>query len=528
MLHSAVHKARHDVDCVIHTHTLAGMAVSAMKCGLLPLAQTAMRFTDVAYHDYEGVALNLDEQERVVRDLGDREAMILRNHGLLVVGASIAEAFNNIFRLERACQLQVTALSCNTELVDAAEGPDRGHQQALPARRAPPLRPARVAGAAEEAGQDRPVLPQVSRIPILLLAVVSLPGLAQGGRGIGYPTVAAALEALKARSDVNITVRDGWTIVHDPVARAYWSFTPRGHPAYPAAVKRTVVTREDGQQLLDMTALCQAEKAPCDRLIADFTAMNERMAADMRQRQSPSPSEIEVQRQSDDSYRLVLKSSRSRSVDAGQEELLPKAKEVCGGRNVGYGRYEFETSEPVAPSRGQPSTLILRQEITCGAAAGARPPTVSVANPDRNWRPSTAQVQLVERLTGDYFSAKDKRQYAQAYALFSPAQKQTLPFDQWSARTDQFNSKAGEARGRAIKRITWYKDPPQGGPGVFAAVDFSSQFANLRLHCGFVAWHEQPDGSFQLVREEENFVDMSREMKPGELEQIRAKFGMGC
>jgi ribulose-5-phosphate 4-epimerase/fuculose-1-phosphate aldolase len=116
VLHSAVHKARHDVDCVIHTHTLAGMAVSAMKCGLLPLAQTAMRFTDVAYHDYEGVALNLDEQARVVRDLGTREAMILRNHGLLVVGASIAEAFNNIFRLERACQLQVSALSCNTEL----------------------------------------------------------------------------------------------------------------------------------------------------------------------------------------------------------------------------------------------------------------------------------------------------------------------------------------------------------------------------------------------------------------------------
>jgi len=116
VLHSAVHKARHDVDCVIHTHTLAGMAVSAMKCGLLPLAQTAMRFTDVGYHDYEGVALNLDEQARVVRDLGDREALVLRNHGMLVVGASIAEAFNNIYRLERACQLQVMALSCNTEL----------------------------------------------------------------------------------------------------------------------------------------------------------------------------------------------------------------------------------------------------------------------------------------------------------------------------------------------------------------------------------------------------------------------------
>jgi ribulose-5-phosphate 4-epimerase/fuculose-1-phosphate aldolase len=116
VIHSAVHAARHDVDCVIHTHTLAGMAVSAMKVGLMPIAQTAMRFSDIAYHDYEGLALNLDERERLVNDLGDREAMVLRNHGLLTVGATVGEAFNNMYRLERACQLQVTTLSCNTEI----------------------------------------------------------------------------------------------------------------------------------------------------------------------------------------------------------------------------------------------------------------------------------------------------------------------------------------------------------------------------------------------------------------------------
>jgi ribulose-5-phosphate 4-epimerase/fuculose-1-phosphate aldolase len=116
VIHSAIHKARHDVDCVIHTHTLAGMAVSAMKTGLLPIAQTAMRFIDIAYHEYEGPAIRLDEQQRLVESLGQREVMILRNHGLLATGASIPEAFNNIFRLERACQLQVMTLSCNTEL----------------------------------------------------------------------------------------------------------------------------------------------------------------------------------------------------------------------------------------------------------------------------------------------------------------------------------------------------------------------------------------------------------------------------
>jgi ribulose-5-phosphate 4-epimerase/fuculose-1-phosphate aldolase len=116
VIHSAIHEARHDVDCVIHTHTVAGMAVSAMKCGLLPLAQTSMRFAKIGYHDYEGVAINLEEQGRLVRDLGEHSGMILRNHGLLVVGGSIPEAFYNIFKLERACQVQVAALSCNVEL----------------------------------------------------------------------------------------------------------------------------------------------------------------------------------------------------------------------------------------------------------------------------------------------------------------------------------------------------------------------------------------------------------------------------
>ncbi len=116
VIHSAVHAARKDVDCVIHTHTLAGMAVSAMTHGIMPIAQSSMRFNKIAYHDYEGPALNLEERERLVKDLGDCEAMVLRNHGLLTVGTSIAECFNSMFRLERTCQLQVMALSCNTEI----------------------------------------------------------------------------------------------------------------------------------------------------------------------------------------------------------------------------------------------------------------------------------------------------------------------------------------------------------------------------------------------------------------------------
>jgi ribulose-5-phosphate 4-epimerase/fuculose-1-phosphate aldolase len=117
VIHSAVHRGRADVACVIHTHTPAGMAVSAMKCGLLPLTQNAMFFSGVGYHDYEGPAVDLDEQQRLVADLGGHVAMVLRNHGLLSVGATIPEAFVTMYWLERACQAQVFAMSSNAELV---------------------------------------------------------------------------------------------------------------------------------------------------------------------------------------------------------------------------------------------------------------------------------------------------------------------------------------------------------------------------------------------------------------------------
>jgi ribulose-5-phosphate 4-epimerase/fuculose-1-phosphate aldolase len=117
VIHSAVHAARPDVACVIHTHTRAGIAVSALEEGLLPLSQTAMRFHgQLAYHDYEGPAFNRGERERLVRDLGPRNAMLLRNHGLLACGPSIPQAFNVIYWLENACRIQVDFLACNRPL----------------------------------------------------------------------------------------------------------------------------------------------------------------------------------------------------------------------------------------------------------------------------------------------------------------------------------------------------------------------------------------------------------------------------
>jgi ribulose-5-phosphate 4-epimerase/fuculose-1-phosphate aldolase len=118
VIHSAVHEARHDAACVIHTHTRAGVAISAQAEGLQPLSQSSLfPYATLAYHDYEGVALNDDEKPRLVADLGGKHALILRNHGLLTVGQTIADAFLMMYMLETACQIQVMAQSSGGELI---------------------------------------------------------------------------------------------------------------------------------------------------------------------------------------------------------------------------------------------------------------------------------------------------------------------------------------------------------------------------------------------------------------------------
>lgn len=116
-IHSAVHAARPEVGCVLHTHTVAGVAISSMKDGILPLNQWSLQFYNrVAFHDYEGIALDLAERERLVADLGEAKAMILRNHGLMTCGGTVGEAFALMYNLERTCKAQLALLSSGADL----------------------------------------------------------------------------------------------------------------------------------------------------------------------------------------------------------------------------------------------------------------------------------------------------------------------------------------------------------------------------------------------------------------------------
>jgi ribulose-5-phosphate 4-epimerase/fuculose-1-phosphate aldolase len=117
-IHSCIHAAREDVACVVHIHSPNGIAVSAQRDGLLPISQQSLFvLSSLAYHDYEGVALNAEEQPRLVRDLGGKTYLMLRNHGLLTVGASAADAFLFMYLFESACMIQVRAQSGGGELI---------------------------------------------------------------------------------------------------------------------------------------------------------------------------------------------------------------------------------------------------------------------------------------------------------------------------------------------------------------------------------------------------------------------------
>jgi ribulose-5-phosphate 4-epimerase/fuculose-1-phosphate aldolase len=111
VIHSAIHEARPEVACVIHTHSWASMAVSSLECGLLPITQTSMRFLKIGYHEYQGVVLNDSEKASLIANLGSGEALMLRNHGALVVGRTVGEAFNWLHRLELACHTQLAAMA---------------------------------------------------------------------------------------------------------------------------------------------------------------------------------------------------------------------------------------------------------------------------------------------------------------------------------------------------------------------------------------------------------------------------------
>lgn len=158
--------------------------------------------------------------------------------------------------------------------------------------------------------------------------------------------------------------------------------------------------------------------------------------------------------------------------------------------------------------------------------ASATPSQTAALSPDAQYKPKDEQERRLVQAATTYFATKDEQRFNDAYAVFSVSYKQQVPLENWKNEMESFYASAGKPGGRTIRKVTWYKNPANAQPGLYAAVDFESRFANLALHCGYVVWRQQMDGSFELVREEENAIPnaIMSQLTPEKLQSIRAQF----
>jgi Protein of unknown function (DUF4019) len=212
-------------------------------------------------------------------------------------------------------------------------------------------------------------------------------------------------------------------------------------------------------------------------------------------------SDITVKSIGDNQYELTRTSTIPDLVTA-QRALLPKAKELCGDKRVNFGHYSFDSKLPLTDSKlNTPPQLRFTQTIQCGASTPA--PVPQITNAPDGWQPTREDQATVERQTYRYLSSKATGDYTAAYAMFSDSMKGATHFDTWQIQTQSFNAKAGSVLSRHVRKITCYKDPPSAPlPGIYVAVDYSSEFDQVPIHCGYVAWHRGPNGDYQVIHEE--------------------------
>jgi hypothetical protein len=237
-------------------------------------------------------------------------------------------------------------------------------------------------------------------------------------------------------------------------------------------------------------------------------------------------SDITVKDIGNNQYELTLHTTTTVNIFEAQRELAPTAKKTCGEKEANFGHYAFEIKEPLADPVSKTATLTLTQTIRCGSAD---PPTIpqTTSAPD-GWKPSTSDQSQIESRTYRYYGFKDAGDYAAAYAMFDHGMKESAHFDSWASNARSQNIKAGRVLKRQILKITWYKDPPSAPePGIYAAADFSGQFENDPIYCGYLAWHRAADGNYRIIREEENFIDKGTiaKMNETEVKALAAKFG---
>lgn len=219
--------------------------------------------------------------------------------------------------------------------------------------------------------------------------------------------------------------------------------------------------------------------------------------------QSDAEPQISYQRLGENRFELRLVSSAISGEVEAQAALISTAMRLCGAQPPQFGRYRWEALERLESSAAARTLVSMAfiQDLRCGHAEVESMDQPAV--PDPNWQPSASDERAVLAAAEAYFAARDSGRYAEAHAMHTSAMRELSPLADYSAQVRQFNERAGERRGRRVTQLTWYNNPPQAPvPGIYAATDYTGDFANLYFVCGYIIWVLQPDGSWRLVREE--------------------------
>ena len=231
-------------------------------------------------------------------------------------------------------------------------------------------------------------------------------------------------------------------------------------------------------------------------------------------------SAVQVERLDDSSFLLSVAAEPKLSVAQEQARLAPSSRRACGTRRPTLGRYRFVAEE--ARSRFEQELICLesRHKLSLIASAGSGAALT----------PTRADQQAVLAASYGYFAAKDVGRYTEAYASLSDRLRSRFPLADWTRSAGEFNAKAGPVRGRRVVEITWYKDPDDAPePGLYVAADFSADFEKVEFVCGYLMWRVQPDGSFRLVREEQNMAPKRASGRAiAKIDRDPLRSGMGC
>lgn len=223
-------------------------------------------------------------------------------------------------------------------------------------------------------------------------------------------------------------------------------------------------------------------------------------------------------------HMLDMETEARAAFEAAQAALVPTARRLCADRTFFLGAFKF-AEQPEAPAaKPGVAQASFQQELYCSS-----PEQLSESAAAAAPGPSEAQQQAVLKATYGYLAAKDSNRLSDAYAMLSRRAKLTTPEPDWIAKTRDFNEQAGAVRARRVTDISWYSDPPEAPePGLYVAADLNGAFENVEFLCGYVVWRLDADGSFRLVREEQNFLERRRGAKLALLDRAPLRAQMGC